>query len=403
MSQILKSLQLVTQSYTDTPATGTGALYASGSTVYFENAAGTIFPLGYTGNSNGYVIVREYTGSNPGGGTVTYNWPNPPNAKFIQVVCVGGGGGGGSGAYRTTAGITTGGGGGGGGAIAYGFFDKNDLPQSSYTISVGGGGAGGAARTVSSTAGLPGSAGQYTTFGGTIISASGGNGGEGGFLTGTDAAGGYGGFAFNCLPGPAFAIGGITGAQTSTQASRHIPAPPMFGQQEQPTYTTNSPPPTIGGFLMVVGIPPLPSAAGAATTPPTPPYGCAGGGGGAVTSSAGFNAANTGSSGYLWGTLVLNNPVLSGSGTNNLISGSSLFQFTGSIPFTTQYGLGGGGNGGSVSSSAAPPYGLLPGRPGGNGGNYGAGGGGSSYATAAPGSGAGGSGSAGLCIIIEYY
>ena len=374
MSQVLKSLQLVTQSYNSTPSTGTGALYASGSTMYFENADGTIFPLGGVG-TGGYLIVREYTGSNPGGGNLTYTWYNPSTLRFLQVVCVGGGGGGGSGRYNNgSAGSQGGGAGGGGGAIAWGFFDKSNLTQSSYTIVVGQGGAGGAARAVANSNGLAGSSGNYTTFGGTLVSASGGAGGAGGVSGNTPAAGGVGGAALNCLPGPGFTIGGVQGGQTGNSTARQIPPDSMF--------TTTIP---------------LTTPANAATVQPTPPQGAAGGGGGASNSfTPSALSANTGSSGLVFGAVIPNNPILSGSGTNNLISGSILFQFTGSIPFTTTYGLGGGGNGGPISSSGA-------GIRGGDAGNYGAGGGGSSWAFAAPGSAIGGSGSAGLCIVLEYY
>jgi hypothetical protein len=373
MSKVLKSLQLVTQSYNGTPDVGTGTLYASGSTMYFENATGTIFSLGSTTNG-GYLIVREYTGSNPGGGTLSYTWNKPGNIRFIQVVCVGGGGGGGSGRYNATnAANITGGAGGGGGAIAWGFFDKSDLTQTSYTISVGAGGAGGAARTTPQS-GFAGSAGQYTTFGGTLVSTSGGAGGAGGLSGNTNIIGGVGGAALNCLPGPGFAIGGVQGGQCGNIAVRQIPPVDMF---------TN----TI----------PITTPANAGTTLPTPPQGAAGGGNGASNSSTPSNLpAATGSSGIVFGIVIPNNSTLSGSGANNLISSSILFQFTGSIPFTTTYGLGGGGNGGPISSSGV-------GIRGGDGGNYGAGGGGSSWAYTAPGSAIGGSGSAGLCVVLEYY
>lgn len=369
MSKVLKSLQLITQSYNGTPSTGTGALFASGSILYFENTVGTIFPLGGTGNG-GYLKVFEYTGSNPGGGDLTYTWYKPDNIRFIQVVCVGGGGGGGSGPRLGANGLSSAGSGGGGGATAWGFFDKSNLLQSSYTISVGGGGAGGASRTTTGV-GFNGTAGRYTTFGGTLVSASGGGGGTSGSSGNTNVARGIGGDALNCLPGSGFAIGGCDGGQAASNLARQLPPPNMFSN-------------TI----------PLTQPANAAGVIPTPPQSAAGGGPGS-TFGAATNPALTGSSGLIFGTLIPNNPVLSGSGTNNLIPGYILFQFTGSIPFTTNYGLGGGGNGAPISSSG-------DGLRGGNGGNYGAGGGGSSYAYGRPTS-PGGSGSAGLCIVVEYY
>lgn len=357
MSQVLKSLQLVTQSYSGTPSTGTGALYASGSTLYFENTTGTIFPLGLSGGGDGYIIVREYTGSAPGGGTLTPTWNNNSSIKYIQVICVGAGGGGGGGVVRNQAIQLTGGAGGGGGAIAWGFFDSASLTQPSYTISIGAGGAGGAGRT-SISAGGTGANGQYTTFGGTMVSASGGSGGGGG-STGT-IVGGAGGLSTLCLPGPGFAIPGGTGGQTGTTGGN-----------------------TIGPISIF-------------STPLTSTSTAGGGGGESLTNGGTSILATTGSSGLEWNTLRLNNSILSGSGTDDLVTAAVLLQFTSSI-FTTTYGLGGGGNG-------APIVGGISVR-GGNGGSYGAGGGGASpypSSTVGP-SQPGGSGSSGLCIVVEYY
>jgi hypothetical protein len=357
MSQVLKSLQLVTQSYNGTPSTGTGALFASGSTLYFENAASTTFPLGTTGGGSGYIIVREYTGSAPGGGTLTPTWNNNSSIKYIQVICVGGGGGGGGGVVRNQGIQLTGGAGGGGGAIAWGFFNSASLTQASYNIVVGAGGAGGAGRTTVATGGT-GANGGYTTFGETLVSASGGGGGTGGG-TGT-AVGGTGGQATACRPGPGFAIPGGTGGQTGTTGGNTIPPSTFFGS-------------------------------------PLIPISTAGGGGGESLTNAGVTiTASTGSSGVEWNTLKLNNAVLSGSGTSNLVTAAVLLQFTSSV-FTTTYGLGGGGNGAPISASIS--------RRGGDAGSFGAGGGGASpypNSTTGP-SQPGGSGSSGLCIVVEYY
>ena len=372
MSQILKSLQLVTQSYNGTPSTGTGALYASGSDMYFENANGIIYPLGDRGFGGGYLIVREYTGSNPGGGDLTYTWSNPGNLRFLQVVCVGGGGGGGSGPFISVT-LGSAGSGGGGGAISYGFFDKSDLTQTQYTIVVGGGGAGGGPRLTLPQSGLPGQSSQYTTFGGTLVSASGGGGGGGGAVGNTTIAGGVGGSSINSLPGPGFTIEGTIGGQAAANAGRHVSPSPMLSN-------------TI----------PLVIPANAHIVQPVPLRGGAGGGAGDAYNGSSFNGGQIGSSGVVFGTVIPNNTTLANSGSNNLISGSYLFQFTGSIPFTTQYGLGGGGNGGTNNGSAT-------GSAGGNGGLYGAGGGGSSISFGTQPSKAGGSGSSGLCIVLEYY
>jgi hypothetical protein len=359
MSKILKNLQLVTQSYSGTPSTGTGALFASGSALYFKNATGTLFPLGLA-DTGGYLIIREYTGSAPGGGNLTYDWENFPNIRFIQVICVGGGGGGGNGRGGAIS-RTQGGSGGGGGAIAWGFFDSALLTQANYTISVGAGGAGGSAAPIF-ISGNSGAAGSYTTFGGTMISASGGGGGLGG-TTNSNRAGGTGATATNCLPGPGFAMNGGSGAGTLSTGFANTP--------------TN--------FF---------------TTPLTPIATAGGGAGGGYDSIVGPTTypGSSGSSGFQWNTLQTNPgaPGAPGSaGGDNLVTGAVLLQFTSSI-ISTIYGLGGGGHGGALGSSTT-------GSAGGVGGRYGAGGGGGGGSISSLVGGIGGSGSSGLCIVVEYY
>lgn len=360
MSKVLKSLQLVTQSYSGTPSTGTGALFASGSTMYFENSNGTLFPLGLS-EIGGYIIVKEYTGSNPGDGTLTYDWYKPDNLRFVQVICVGAGGGGGGGSVRSSAISNIGGGaGGGGGAIAWGFFDASMLTQPSYSISVGKGGTGGA-RPATVGSGGTGGTGEYTTFGGNMVSASGGSGGEGGDLgTPFVASPGIGGLAINCLPGPGFAInGGSAGANSP-------------GSLPDPVST----------FFL---------------SPLTQISTAAGGGGGNIRTNISFFSGSVGASGVEYNTLKSNNTTNANSGSNNLVTAAVLVQFTSSVPITTNYGLGGGGNG-------APQYVFNNIYAGGNGGLYGAGGGGGSgYFGTGPVANQGGSGSSGLCIVVEYY
>lgn len=359
MSQILKNLQFQTQSFTGTPSNGTGVIFASGSKIYFENTTGSVFSLGGPGS----IIVKEYTGSDPGGGTLTYTWTKPDNIRYIQVICVGAGGGGGSG-RSANSGRASGGAGGGGGAIAWGFFDRKDLTQSSYTISVGSGGAGGTAVAVNNT-GNTGANGQYTTFGETLVSASGGSGGLGG-SSNTNRVGGAGGLATACLPGPGFTIPGGTGANLISNGS----------------------PGSLINFF-------------ATTLTPTSTAG--GGAGGGYDSIAGPTAfsGSSGASGFQWNTLQTNggNPGKPAtSGSDDLVTAAVLLHFTSSI-FTTIYGLGGGGHGGDVNIT------QLTGYAGSNAGKYGAGGGGggASVIAGSPTSGFGGSGSAGLCIIVEYY
>jgi hypothetical protein len=359
MSKILKSLQLVTQSYTGTPSTGTGALFASGSVMYFENAAGTTFPLGLA-DTGGYLKIREYTGSAPGGGNLTYDWENFPNIRFIQVICVGAGGGGGCGTNPFgTAGASNGGSGGGGGAIAWGFFDKNVLTQPNYTISVGAGGAGGI------NSNRTGQSGQYTTFGGNMVSASGGSGGTAQIAV-LQTPGGAGGLTTLCRPGPGFAIPGGNGA-TSNLTATALNATNFFFS-------------------------------------PILPFSTAGGGAGGSRPNVGTTrfSGSFGAGGYQYNTLQSNNTVSANSGSPNLVSATVLLQFTSSI-FTTTYGLGGGGNG--VTGSGADV--VANQVPGGNGGLYGAGGGGSTWRNSGGTGGGtpfpGGSGSSGLCIVVEYY
>jgi len=363
MSQVLKNLQLVTQSYSGTPSTGTGALFASGSTLHFENAAGTLFPLGSTGGGSGYIIVREYTGSAPGGGTLTPTWNNNSSIKYIQVICVGGGGGGGGNNARNQNTNMRAGSGGGGGAVAWGFFDSASLTQPNYTISVGAGGAGGAAVAVQTNTGNNGSAGGYTTFGGTLVSASGGSGGAGA----TNAAGtstvAAGGLAINCLPGPGFAINGGPGAVGTTSGTS-------------------------------------PNATSSFSTPLTPIGTSGGGASWSIASDGTVRSGSLGGDGYEWNTLKSNNIINSNSGSNNLVTAAVLLQFTSSI-LTTTYGLGGGGNGDLTTVVTFNNSGS-----GGNGGLYGAGGGGASplYSSTVGRFGSpGGSGSSGLCIVVEYY
>jgi hypothetical protein len=364
MSQVLKSLQLVTQSYNETPSTGTGALFASGSTLYFENTTGTLFPLGLSGGGSGYLIVREYTGSAPGGGTLTSTWNNNSSIRYIQVICVGAGGGGGSGAFGQLISSTRlqGGAGGGGGAIAWGFFDSASLTQANYPISIGAGGAGGIARLWenASRVGFSGSVGQYTTFGDNMVSASGGFGGTGGSTAGTSVAGGAGGLATLCRPGPGFAIPGGTGASTPGNGTNASNAVNFFSTPLTPTAT-------------------------------------AGGGSSYNINLAGvFGSGSLGAGGYQWNTLITNNTIEGGSGSAGIVAATVLLQFTSSL-FNTIYGLGGGGNGVVTPNN----YTVA----GGHGGFYGAGGGGAGYArgiaqiTTQP----GGSGSSGLCIVVEYY
>jgi hypothetical protein len=134
------------------------------------------------------------------------------------------------------------------------------------------------------------------------------------------------------------------------------------------------------------------------STPLTPTSTAGGGAGAHVYNLSGllYFSGSLGASGFEWNTLKSNNTTYLNSGSNNLVTGAVLLQFTSSV-ITTTYGLGGGGNGGDIATTQVP---------GANGGLYGAGGAGSN-ARLTPTAGAttqvGGSGSSGLCIVVEYY
>jgi hypothetical protein len=376
MSKILKSLQFVTQSASpSTPSAGTGALFGSGSSFYFENSSGTVFDLAA---SNGYIVTRSYTGSTTGV-DVPYTWSKSPSLKFLEICCVGGGGGGGGG--RSIAinnqQVTTGG---GGGAIAYLWLEASQLSSSPYVITVGRGGTPGAARVSTGTAltSNTGSRGGNTSFGSLVVA----EGGQGGQST-TFASGGL---AINCVPssGP-WIISGVPsgpagGTNATTNRSQDV-FDPLGVSTLVSTVTRNS--------IIFYG-----------------QGGAAGGSGGGRDSVVGLFAGRTGSGidstviagGYPGPTPGSSGTVggNGGNGVNNVLT--SLLLLSGS---NFGYGLGTGGSGGGS--------GTTQGGNGGNGGYYGAGGGGGGLlfglgsASFPSSSGAGGSGSSGLCLLIEYY
>jgi len=69
-------------------------------------------------------------------------WTKPPNAKFVQIFCLGSGSGGGGGQAGTATTARKGGGGGASGAYSNAFFSAYQLPDILY-LSVGNGGSGG--------------------------------------------------------------------------------------------------------------------------------------------------------------------------------------------------------------------------------------------------------------------
>ena len=131
-------------------------------------------------------------------------WQKPRNCKFVFIFILGGGGGGGSGASSALFTATIGGGGGGGAsAITRAFFPANLIPDTLY-IQVGVGGDGGTPTTSSSgNTGNPGSLSYVSILPSAttsnILVASGSvvaNGGSGGIISGSFAAGGSAGQAF---------------------------------------------------------------------------------------------------------------------------------------------------------------------------------------------------------------
>jgi hypothetical protein len=135
----------------------------------------------------------------------TYSWVCPPDVKFINLTMIGaggGGGGGGGGGIGNTVSSSTYHAGGGGAAGCAGLSGQCNFIQSlpvtpgyTYGISVGNYGTGGAAGT-SATAGSDGLLGGDTTFtypNATVLTASGGAGGLGGYQGNNSGASADGG------------------------------------------------------------------------------------------------------------------------------------------------------------------------------------------------------------------
>jgi hypothetical protein len=381
MSKILKSLQFVTQSTSpSTPATGTGAIFASGSSIYFENVTGTVYDLAA---SNGYIVTRSYTGSTDGTNAI-YTWEKPSALKYLEICCIGAGGGGASGRI-TNVNTQLASSGGGGGAIVYQLIESARL-SSTYTITVGGGGTPGARRITNGAVqtGSVGSNGGKTSFG-TLVVAAGGQGGQITANGGTGLVVAFGGNVANCVPpfGP-WAISGLPSGMTNTTPASATPRAALN--------RGNSPPVAASATWNASG---------------SWGFGAAGGGNGACRSTV--LVIGTSGSGVVVTTNAgapgANNTVGVGSngsnGRDNIsLSFNRLLRYSSSANLIN-VGLGSGGGGGGA--------GITGGGTGGNGGYYGAGGGGGGLlfglgSLAVPSSsGAGGSGSSGLCLLIEYY
>jgi len=271
--------------------------------------------------------------------TANGTWQRPLGFTQARIILFGAGGGGGSG-RRGTSGTTYGGGGGGSGGVTVVDVPLSDLPDASYTVTVGASAAGGTARTSTSN-GANGTAGNTTWFSASNLwTAAGGGFGGGG---GSAAAGSGGAGGAGMIPG----AGGGSGD---------------------------------GGY----------GNAGAVGTYPVPIIAPgAGGGGGFNSAGVGFAGGDGGNSSGGVGT---NSVGLAGgtAGTTTPSAGGA-----GTAPTTISAGLiagGAGGGGGGTSNAATASAGGAGAAPGGGGG----GGGGSNNAN----SGAGGAGGRGACIII---
>lgn len=270
--------------------------------------------------------------------TANGTWQRPLGFSQARIILFGGGGGGASG-RRGTTGVTYGGGGGGAGGVTVVDVPLTDLPDASYTVTVGASAAGGAART-STNNGANGTAGNVTWFSASDkYTAGGGGAGQGGTTSSANGGGGGAGM----IPGaPGGSGDGIDG--------------------------------TAGGFNIAVPII-APGGGGGGGWNSNGSIGSAGGGGGNTSGGVGTNSA-----GLAGGTAGTTTPTAGGAGA---------------APTDISAGLiagGAGGGGGGSSNGATASAGGAGAAPGGGGG----GGGGSNNAN----SGAGAAGARGAVVII---
>lgn len=375
MTKVVRNLQIPSSSITQTTEPNYGVVYASASSVYFTNDSGQTFDLT---KSTAYTNIVYFTGS-ADRTDITYQWNKPPGIRYLEVCAVGAGGGGSTGYSRLADDNYQGGMGGGGGAVIWASFPSFLLTDATYSIGIQRGGAGGSGSSGALFIGVNGSPGGTSSFsdsvGNVLVLARGGGGGFGGSSANSKVT--FGGYISSSIP----ISSGLNGSPPGM-----VPNVPSPGNTRSgtPIFDTLA---NINGADAAVG-----------------EWGNGGGGGGNGGCISGSNvatAAGSGSNGYQYNQLRINNrngtsfPGVNdtdgGPGTDNLIT--TLLRYSGSIE--TQYGLGGGGHGGGASLTG------ISGR-GGDAGFYGAGGGGSG-ASAVQRVGTGGSGSAGLVILTEYY
>lgn len=334
-----------------TPASGYGAIYAkTDGKVYFKNDAGTEYDLTATGGSGTNPIIREYIAN------ATWTKPTASNFYGAMIMCFAAGGGGGSGRQGAASTLRGAGASGGGGAFTRVFKRAANLPNATYSITVGAGGSAGAAQTVNNTNGNNGGAGGFSRFG-TIVSAQEGGLGVGG--TTSTALAGTGGAIISCTPaGSPYSLAGNAGRQGGNN-----------GLQGNTGYQTSQ-------------------AVAAAS----------GGSGGGIT--AANVAAGGGSGGGIYDRGVLfsggNGGGTNGGNGGNGVDDRALYLWDYEIATTYGPGTAGGGGGpGDLSGLVA----------GGNGGTSGrtCGGAGGGASTNGANSGAGAAGGGGLVIVIEFY
>lgn len=310
----------------------------------------------------------------------SFSFVMPPGYKQLFVDLVGAGGGGGSGARGAAAQNRSGGGPGG----AAGRMQKtlsNIVAGTTTTITVGAGGTGGAVNTVDSGTGINGVAGGNTTFG-TLLTAFGGNVGQGGSAGGTTIGPSTGGSS-GLSTGTSVLIGSALGGRPSTVGG--LPATPSnvgwggggslataadggnteWGGAGSGTSGINATTVNGNGGSSLFGVP-AGTSGGWITSANTTP---------ATAAPAGIINSYTAGGGALGGTCGAS-PTVGGSG----------------VPAATDDVVGTSGAGGGSSSAVAAAAGGNGAAPGGAGGGGGASLNGNN-------SGAGGNGADGRAII----